>query len=177
MLLADRVASMDLWLVAIGAAVYRGRIYVAGGEYQDPHMLATFRAVEAYDPASNTWSEMPPMPGSRHGLAVGVIGAGTVLFFRLHGNSASAMGKPAVTPLAVLGTTPAAKADNVAPSTVITVDLSTGLAPDSPMPSFTPNVPGSWSALSADELQFAGLALDGPRNAVDKIFKGATLHP
>jgi hypothetical protein len=29
----------------------------------------------------------------------------------------------------------------------------------------------------ADELQFAGIALHGPRNAVDKIFKGATLHP
>lgn len=59
---------------AIGAGVYNGRIYVAGGEYQDPHMMATFRAVEAYDPASNTWSEMPPMAVSRHGLAVGVIG-------------------------------------------------------------------------------------------------------
>jgi lipoprotein-anchoring transpeptidase ErfK/SrfK len=92
-------------------------------------------------------------------VAVGVVGAGTALFFRLYGDSASATGKPAITPLAVLGTTPAAKADNVAPSTVITVDLSTGLAPDSPMPSFTPAVPGSWSALSADELQFVA---DGP---------------
>jgi hypothetical protein len=32
-------------------------------------------------------------------------------------------------------------------------------------------------AVPAAELQFAGLALHGPRNAVDKIFKGATLHP
>jgi hypothetical protein len=32
-------------------------------------------------------------------------------------------------------------------------------------------------AVPADQLQFAGLALHGPRNAVDKIFKGATLHP
>jgi hypothetical protein len=31
--------------------------------------------------------------------------------------------------------------------------------------------------VEAAELQFAGLALNGPRNAVDKIFKGATLHP
>jgi hypothetical protein len=29
----------------------------------------------------------------------------------------------------------------------------------------------------ASDLQFAGLALHAPRNAVDKIFKGATLHP
>ena len=32
-------------------------------------------------------------------------------------------------------------------------------------------------AVPADELQFAGVALHGPPNAVDKIFKGATLHP
>jgi len=31
-------------------------------------------------------------------------------------------------------------------------------------------------AVPADQLQFAGLALRGPRNAVDKIVKGATLH-
>jgi hypothetical protein len=31
--------------------------------------------------------------------------------------------------------------------------------------------------VEAAELQFAGLALHGPRNAVDKIVKGATLHP
>jgi N-acetylneuraminic acid mutarotase len=67
-------ARMPIARSAIGAGVYGGRIYVAGGEYQDPHMMATFRAVEGYDPASNTWTEMPPMPVSRHGLAVGVIG-------------------------------------------------------------------------------------------------------
>jgi N-acetylneuraminic acid mutarotase len=67
-------ARMPIARSAIGAGVDGGRIYVAGGEYQDPHMMATFRAVEAYDPATNTWTEMPPMPVSRHGLAVGVIG-------------------------------------------------------------------------------------------------------
>ena len=59
---------------AMGVGVYGGRIYVAGGEYQDPHMMATFRAVEAYDPETNTWETMPSMPVSRHGLAAGVIG-------------------------------------------------------------------------------------------------------
>jgi len=67
-------ARMPFARSAIGAAVYGGRIYVAGGEYQDPHMMATFRAVEAFDPATNSWTEMPPMPVSRHGLAVGVVG-------------------------------------------------------------------------------------------------------
>jgi len=67
-------ARMPIARSALGAGVYGGRIYVAGGEYQDPHMMATFRAVEAYDPTTNSWTEMPPMPVSRHGLAVGVIG-------------------------------------------------------------------------------------------------------
>jgi hypothetical protein len=32
-------------------------------------------------------------------------------------------------------------------------------------------------AVPAAELNFAGLAVHAPRNAVDKVFKGATLHP
>jgi len=36
---------------------------------------------------------------------------------------------------------------------------------------------GPCSAVPAAELRFAGLALHGPRNAVDKVFKGVTLHP
>jgi hypothetical protein len=31
--------------------------------------------------------------------------------------------------------------------------------------------------VAAADLDFAGLALHGPRNAVDKVFKGVTLHP
>jgi N-acetylneuraminic acid mutarotase len=67
-------ARMPTTRSALGAGTYNGRIYVAGGEFQDPHMMATFRSVEAYDPASNTWTIMPSMPVSRHGLAAGVIG-------------------------------------------------------------------------------------------------------
>jgi len=59
---------------ALASGVFDGRIYVAGGEFQDPHMMATFRTVEAYEPASNTWFVLPSMPVSRHGLAAGVIG-------------------------------------------------------------------------------------------------------
>lgn len=64
---------------ALGYATINGKIYVAGGEFQDPHMMATFRAVEAYDPATNSWSTMPPMPVSRHGLAAGAIGNKLIL--------------------------------------------------------------------------------------------------
>ena len=55
-------------------AVYKGRIYVAGGEHQDGHLMAAFRALEVYDPATNSWSELPMMPMPRHGLAGAVVG-------------------------------------------------------------------------------------------------------
>ena len=64
---------------ALGYAVINGRVYVAGGEYQDSHMMATFREVQAYDPVSNTWSILPSMPVSRHGLAAGAIGNRLIL--------------------------------------------------------------------------------------------------
>lgn len=59
---------------AMAAGVHEGRIYVSGGEYQDARMMATFRALEAYDPARNAWAVLPSMPTARHGLAAGVVG-------------------------------------------------------------------------------------------------------
>ena len=59
---------------AMASGVYEGRIYVTGGEGQDAQRMYTFRALEAYDPAGNTWSVLPSMPVSRHGLAGGVVG-------------------------------------------------------------------------------------------------------
>ena len=56
------------------AGVHNNRIYVAGGEFQDARMLAAFRVVEAFDPATNTWTTMPMMQFPRHGLAGGVLG-------------------------------------------------------------------------------------------------------
>ena len=73
------LARMPTARSALGSGVYNGRIYVAGGEFQDPHMMATFKTVEAYDPASDSWSIMPSMPVSRHGLAAGVIGNKLIL--------------------------------------------------------------------------------------------------
>lgn len=37
-------------------------------------MMFTFRALEAYDPAGNSWATLPSMPVSRHGLAGAVVG-------------------------------------------------------------------------------------------------------
>ena len=59
---------------AMASGVYGGRVYVTGGEGQDSQRMYTFRALEAYDPASNRWTILPSMPVSRHGLAGAVLG-------------------------------------------------------------------------------------------------------
>ena len=44
------------------------------GEVATAELVAAFRAVEAYDVASNAWSTLPAMPIPRHGVAGAVIG-------------------------------------------------------------------------------------------------------
>ncbi len=56
-----------------------------------------------------------------------------------HGSTAAATGTPTILPLDVVATTPATGATDVVPSATITVDLSTPLAPTSPMPTFSPS--------------------------------------
>jgi N-acetylneuraminic acid mutarotase len=51
-----------------------GKIYVAGGEVATPELVGAFRAVEAYDAATNTWNKLPPMPMPRHGVAGAILG-------------------------------------------------------------------------------------------------------
>ncbi len=56
-----------------GGAPYNGKIYVAGGEYQSDVMMAAFRVLEAYDPATNSWNtSLPRMLVPRHGF-VGIL--------------------------------------------------------------------------------------------------------
>jgi hypothetical protein len=50
------------------------RIYVAGREVTTKELVGAFRAVEAYEPAINSWISLPPMPMPRHGIAGAVIG-------------------------------------------------------------------------------------------------------
>jgi N-acetylneuraminic acid mutarotase len=50
------------------------RIYVAGGEVTTQQLVGAFRAIEAYDPLTNSWSKLPSMPMPRHGAAGAVIG-------------------------------------------------------------------------------------------------------
>jgi N-acetylneuraminic acid mutarotase len=50
------------------------RIYVAGGEVTTTELVGAFRAIEAYDPVTNSWMTLPSMPMPRHGVAGAVIG-------------------------------------------------------------------------------------------------------
>ena len=50
------------------------RIYVAGGEVTTTELVGAFRAIEAFDPVTNSWMTLPSMPMPRHGVAGAVIG-------------------------------------------------------------------------------------------------------
>ena len=72
----------------LAAAALHGRLYVFGGEFFDPEGPGVFEEVEEYDPVTNNWRELAPMPVPRHGMgavAVGdsifVIGGGPVAGF------------------------------------------------------------------------------------------------
>jgi N-acetylneuraminic acid mutarotase len=54
--------------------VYKGCIYVSGGEMQSWQMTGVFRFVEAFDPALNQWFVLPSLARARVGMAGGIIG-------------------------------------------------------------------------------------------------------
>ena len=54
--------------------VLNNRIYVAGGEVQTYQFVACFRAFEVYDPAADTWAQLPYMPSPRHSFAMATVG-------------------------------------------------------------------------------------------------------
>lgn len=58
----------------VGTAVLNGRMHVLGGEAYLNDLVGTYRTHEAYDPRTNNWERLPPMPTPRHGLAVAEIG-------------------------------------------------------------------------------------------------------
>jgi N-acetylneuraminic acid mutarotase len=74
----------DVWLTraamptarsGCNSAVLGGRIFVAGGELQTYQYLATYRAFETYDPAANTWYQLPPLLIPRHEAAMAALGS------------------------------------------------------------------------------------------------------
>jgi N-acetylneuraminic acid mutarotase len=73
----------DHWAYAARAPVTRGdvtggahdgRLYVAGGEFQDAARKMTFWAVEVFDPKTGIWSDLPHMQVARHGFAAAFVG-------------------------------------------------------------------------------------------------------
>jgi N-acetylneuraminic acid mutarotase len=57
-----------------GATGTDGRlIYVAGGEVTTREVVGAYNGIDAYDPTTNAWIGLPPMPMPRHGLAGAVI--------------------------------------------------------------------------------------------------------
>jgi N-acetylneuraminic acid mutarotase len=58
----------------VACAVLNGKIYVTGGEYEEPRGKITFWAFEAYDPKANTWQVLPHMRITRHGFVAAFLG-------------------------------------------------------------------------------------------------------
>lgn len=56
------------------AVAYQGRIHVIGGQSITAISNSVSRAHEAYDPATNTWVQLPNLPLARHGMAGALIG-------------------------------------------------------------------------------------------------------
>lgn len=76
----------------VSGAAYNGKIYVTGGEYQDPEGKRTFWALEAYDPATDSWQTLPHMQIARHGFVAGFIGNE----FHVAGGSFQSDGMPGI---------------------------------------------------------------------------------
>ena len=64
---------MPITRSGMGWATFQDRIYIAGGQEYDAHIVAAIRALEAYDPTSNQWTVFPTMPTARHGVNVAVV--------------------------------------------------------------------------------------------------------
>jgi N-acetylneuraminic acid mutarotase len=76
--------SIDSWGVAkarmpsarsgVAYGTYGDKIYVAGGEYLNSQVVGAFRDLQAYDPATNSWTMLAPLPLPRNAPAVAVLG-------------------------------------------------------------------------------------------------------
>lgn len=121
------------------------------------------------------WRRVPPVLLFVVVLAVAIGGGTAFALTAAHGSSRTAAhsNSPGVsthgpagavssthhTPdFSVSGTSPANGATAVDPGATITVSLNAPLAANSPMPSLSPLVAGSWTQLSASKLQFAANA-------------------
>jgi N-acetylneuraminic acid mutarotase len=77
----------------VTGGAYGGSLYVVGGEFQDTARKMTFWAAEVFNPATNTWTNLPHMLVARHGFAAAFVGS------KLHviGGAFQSDGMPGVT--------------------------------------------------------------------------------
>jgi N-acetylneuraminic acid mutarotase len=72
-------ASMPTGRSGVAGAVVGNCFYVFGGEGNGADPNGIFHEVEAYDPATDSWTELPPMQTGRHGIYAAVLGAAIYL--------------------------------------------------------------------------------------------------
>ena len=53
----------------MGCGAIGDKLYTAGGEGNPAVASGVFPDVEAFDPATNTWTELADMPNPKHGVA------------------------------------------------------------------------------------------------------------
>jgi N-acetylneuraminic acid mutarotase len=61
-------ASMPTGRGGMGCGAIGGKLYTTGGEGNPAATSGVFPDVEAFDPATNTWTELPDMPNPKHGV-------------------------------------------------------------------------------------------------------------
>jgi hypothetical protein len=87
----------------LAGAALNGRLYCFGGEYFGANGGGVYKQTWAYDPAADTWTERPPMPTPRHGLAAAALND---RIFAMGGNTAPAVGAATTDAVEVLAPTP-----------------------------------------------------------------------
>ena len=68
------LAKLPIPRTGMGWATHQGKIYLAGGQIYDSSIHGVYGLFEAFDPATNTWSRLPPISPPRHGVSVAAIG-------------------------------------------------------------------------------------------------------
>lgn len=68
-------APMPTARAGMACGVVDGRVIVVGGEGNPAASSGVFPEAEAYDPATDTWTALDPMPTPRHGMGAAAVGA------------------------------------------------------------------------------------------------------
>jgi N-acetylneuraminic acid mutarotase len=70
------VADMPTGRGGTACGVVYGRLVVVGGEGNADDPSGVFAETESYDPATDTWTTLEPMPHPRHGMGAAVVDGG-----------------------------------------------------------------------------------------------------